>query len=128
MEKKQIGFARLGLINIRMARQFLDKGFPLTVWNRTPEKAEPLAKAGTKVAKTPRELAEQTDVVVACVADPAAVERLVFAEDGILGAVRPGFRYLETSTISPDLARHTAETLRTKNTDMLEAPITSSKN
>jgi 3-hydroxyisobutyrate dehydrogenase-like beta-hydroxyacid dehydrogenase len=111
----------------RMARHYLDKGFPLTVWNRTPEKCGALARAGAKVAKTPRELAEQSDVVVACVADPAAVERLVFAEDGILGAVRPGFRYLETSTISADLARRTAEALRARGADMLEAPVTGSK-
>jgi 3-hydroxyisobutyrate dehydrogenase-like beta-hydroxyacid dehydrogenase len=128
MDKKRIGFAGLGLMGIRMARQFVEKGFPLTVWNRTPEKAAPLAKAGAKVAKTPRELADQSDVVVACVADPAAVERLVFAEDGILGAARPGFRYLETSTISPELARRTAEALRAKGADMLEAPVTGSKN
>jgi 3-hydroxyisobutyrate dehydrogenase-like beta-hydroxyacid dehydrogenase len=128
MDKKRIGFAGLGLMGSRMARQFLDKGFPLTVWNRSADKAGPLAKAGAKVAKTPRELAEQSDVVVACVADPAAVERLVFAEDGILGAARPGFRYLETSTISPDLARRTADALRAKGADMLEAPVTGSKN
>jgi len=126
MEKK-IGFAGLGLMGSRMARHYLDKGFPLTVWNRTPEKCEPLAKAGANVEKTPRELAEQSDVVVACLADPPAVERLVFAEDGILGAARPGFRYLETSTISPDLARRTAEALRARGADMLEAPVTGSK-
>jgi 3-hydroxyisobutyrate dehydrogenase-like beta-hydroxyacid dehydrogenase len=125
--QKRIGFAGLGLMGSRMARHYLDKGFPLTVWNRTPEKCGALARAGAKVAKTPRELAEQSDVVVACVADPAAVERLVFAEDGILGAVRPGFRYLETSTISADLARRTAEALRARGADMLEAPVTGSK-
>jgi 3-hydroxyisobutyrate dehydrogenase-like beta-hydroxyacid dehydrogenase len=125
--QKRIGFAGLGLMGSRMASHYLDKGFPLTVWNRTPEKCGALARAGAKVAETPRELAEQSDVVVACVADPAAVERLVFAEDGILGAVRPGFRYLETSTISADLARRTAEALRARGADMLEAPVTGSK-
>jgi 3-hydroxyisobutyrate dehydrogenase-like beta-hydroxyacid dehydrogenase len=125
--QKRIGFAGLGLMGSRMARHYLDKGFPLTVWNRTPEKCGALARGGAKVAKTPRELAEQSDVVVACVSDPAAVERLVFAEDGILGAVRPGFRYLETSTISADLARRTAEALRARGADMLEAPVTGSK-
>ena len=71
---QRIGFAGLGLMGSRMARQFLDKGFPLTVWNRTPEKAQPLVAAGAKLAATPRELAEMSDVVVSCVADPNAVE------------------------------------------------------
>jgi 3-hydroxyisobutyrate dehydrogenase-like beta-hydroxyacid dehydrogenase len=123
----RIGFAGLGLMGSRMARQFLDKGFPLTVWNRTPERCEPLAAAGARVARTPRELAEASDVVVTCVADPNAVGRIVFAEDGVRAAARPGFRYLETSTISPGLARRVAEVLRARGADMLEAPVTGSK-
>lgn len=123
----RIGFAGLGLMGSRMARQYLDKGFPLTVWNRNPERCRPLADRGARVAAHPRELAESADVVVTCVADPAAVERVVFAEDGVLAAARPGLRYLETSTISPDLARRVAEALRARGADMLEAPVTGSK-
>ena len=125
--QKRIGFAGLGLMGSRMARQFLDKGFPLTVWNRSAERCGPLAAAGVRVAGSPRELAEAADVVVACVAGPAAVERLVFAEDGVLAAARPGFRYLECSTISPELMRRVAEALRAKGADALEAPVTGSK-
>ncbi len=125
--KKRVGFAGLGLMGSRMARNLLEKGFPLTVWNRTPEKCDPLACQGARVAKTPRELAEAADVVVACVADPGAVERLVFAPDGILGAVRPGFRYLECSTVGPDTTRRVQAALRERGGDALEAPVTGSK-
>jgi 3-hydroxyisobutyrate dehydrogenase-like beta-hydroxyacid dehydrogenase len=124
---KRIGFAGLGLMGSRMARRFLDKGFPLTVWNRTADRCRPLAEAGASVAATPRALAEAADVVIACVADPTAVERLVFAADGVLAAARPGFRYLETSTISPELSRRVAAALRAKGADALEAPVTGSK-
>lgn len=127
MSNKSIGFAGLGLMGVRMARQFLDKGFPLTVWNRDPKKAEPLLAAGARAARTPRQLAESADVVVTCVADPAAVERVVFADDGVLGAARPGFRYVEASTVSPELTRRIAEALRAKGADALEAPMTGSK-
>lgn len=125
---KRIGFAGLGLMGGRMARNLLKKGFPLTVWNRTPERCEPLAKDGARIAKSPRDLAEHSDVVVACVADPAAVERLVFAGDGLLGGVRPGFRYLECSTVSPDTTRRVQAALRERGADALEAPVTGSKN
>src|SRR5258708_5627531 len=125
--EKRIGFAGLGLMGSRMARCLLDKGFPLTVWSRTAGRCDPLAKAGAKVARSPRDLAEHSDVVVACVADPSAVERVVFAEDGVLGGARPGFRYLETSTISPELSRRVAEALRARGADALEAPVTGSK-
>ena len=124
----RVGFAGLGLMGSRMAANLLKKGFPLTVWNRTPEKCAPLAREGAQVAKTPRELAERAEVVVACVADPPAVERLVFASDGLLGAVRPGFRYLECSTVSPDTTRRVQGALRERGADALEAPVTGSKN
>jgi 3-hydroxyisobutyrate dehydrogenase-like beta-hydroxyacid dehydrogenase len=125
---KRIGFAGLGLMGGRMARNLLKKGFALTVWNRTAERCEPLAEEGARVARTPRELGEHSDVVVACVADPPAVERLVFGEAGLLGAVRPGFRYLECSTVSPDTTLRVQAALRKRGGDALEAPVTGSKN
>jgi 3-hydroxyisobutyrate dehydrogenase-like beta-hydroxyacid dehydrogenase len=123
----RIGFAGLGLMGSRMARQFLTKGFPLAVWNRTAEKCKPFQDQGAKVARTPRELAEMSDVVVACVADPNAVGRLVFPDDGIRAAARPGFRYVEASTISPGLMRRVAEVLESQGAEVLEAPVTGSK-
>jgi 3-hydroxyisobutyrate dehydrogenase-like beta-hydroxyacid dehydrogenase len=124
----RIGFAGLGLMGGRMARNLLRKGYPLTVWNRTRERCEALAAEGASVARTPRDLAENADVVVACVADPAAVERLVFAPDGLLGGARPGLRYLECSTVSPDTTRRVQAALRERGADALEAPVTGSKN
>jgi 3-hydroxyisobutyrate dehydrogenase-like beta-hydroxyacid dehydrogenase len=123
----RIGFAGLGLMGGRMARHFLDKGYPLTVWNRTADRCAPLVAAGAAQAATPRELAERSDVLIACVSDPPAVERLVFADDGILAAARPGFTYLETSTVAPSTVRRVDEALRAKGARMLEAPVTGSK-
>jgi 3-hydroxyisobutyrate dehydrogenase len=62
------------------------------------------------------------------VADPAAVESLVFGAQGLLGAVRPGFRYLECSTVDPGTTRRVAAALRERGGDLLEAPMTGSKN
>lgn len=124
---KKIGFAGLGLMGSRMAAQLLAKGFPLTVWNRTPERCSPLLAAGARPAASPRELAEASDVVVTCVSDPAAATRVVLADDGLLAAARPGFRHLECSTLSPALTRRLAEAWRVRGADMLEAPVTGSK-
>jgi 3-hydroxyisobutyrate dehydrogenase len=124
----RIGFAGLGLMGSRMARNLLKKGFETTVWNRTTQRCVPLAEQGAAVAASPRALAERSDVVVACVADPPAVERLVFAEDGLLGGVRPGLRYLECSTVSPDTTKRVQAALRARGADALEAPVTGSKN
>jgi 3-hydroxyisobutyrate dehydrogenase-like beta-hydroxyacid dehydrogenase len=123
----RIGFAGLGLMGSRMARSILRHGHDLVVWNRTPGKCDALAAEGARVARTPRDLAEESDVVVACVSDPNAVGRLVFADDGVRPAARPGFRYIECSTISPGLARRLGEALRAKGADVLEAPVTGSR-
>jgi 3-hydroxyisobutyrate dehydrogenase len=123
----RIGFAGVGLMGSRMARNLLEKGFPLTVWNRNVARCEPLWAAGAGVAHSPRELMEASDVIVACLSDPAAVESVVFGVQGLLGAARPGIRYVETSTIAPGLARRVAAAFREKGADVLEAPMTGSR-
>ena len=123
----RIGFAGLGLMGARMALNILRKGHELTVWNRTPEKCAPLVAEGARAAATPRALAERSDIVICCVADPNAVGRLVFADDGIRAAARPGLRYVECSTVSPGLARRVNDALRAHGAEMLEAPVTGSK-
>ena len=124
----RIGFAGLGLMGSRMAPHFLDQGYALTVWNRSAGRAEALRQRGASVAATPKDLAAASDVVFACLSDPVAVERLVFANDGLIHGVNPGFKYVETSTISPDLARRVDAALQAKGAAMLEAPVTGSKN
>jgi 3-hydroxyisobutyrate dehydrogenase len=127
-DKPRIGFAGLGLMGQRMAPHFLEKGFALTVWNRTAGKCEPLRAKGATVAATPKVLAETSDVVFACISDPPAVERLVFAEEGLIHGARPGFRYVETSTITPELTKRIDAALQARGAGMLEAPVTGSKN
>jgi 3-hydroxyisobutyrate dehydrogenase-like beta-hydroxyacid dehydrogenase len=124
---KRIGVAGLGIMGSRMARQLLEKGFEVAVWNRTPARAEPLRAAGATASESPRALVDSADVVLACVADPAALERVVFAPDGVLAAARPGFRFVDTSTVSPELSRRIADAFRAAGGDALEAPMTGSK-
>jgi 3-hydroxyisobutyrate dehydrogenase len=121
---KRIGFVGLGTMGSGMARNLAKKGYPLAVWNRSAARAREL---GFENAASPRELAERSDVVIGCVADPGAVERVVFAEDGVLAAARPGFRYVECSTVSPGLVRRIAAAFAERGAASLEAPVTGSK-
>jgi 3-hydroxyisobutyrate dehydrogenase len=123
---KRIGFAGLGIMGSGMTRNLVRKGWPVTVWNRTPARVAELGVA-VGVAATPRELAERTDVVISCVADPAAVERVVFADDGVLAAARPGFRYVECSTVSPEQVRRIAREFDERGAAAIEAPMTGSR-
>jgi 3-hydroxyisobutyrate dehydrogenase len=124
---KRVGFAGLGIMGTGMVHNLARKGWAVTVWNRSPERAKQLG-VDVQVAPTPRALAERTDVVIACVADPAAVDRVVFAEDGVLAGARAGFRYVECSTVSPEQTRRIARALADRGAAVLDAPMTGSRN
>jgi 3-hydroxyisobutyrate dehydrogenase len=121
---KRIGFIGLGIMGSGMARNLAQKGHAVRVWNRSRERA---AALGLPVDDSPRALAEQSDVVLTCVSDPTAVERVVFAEDGVLSAARAGFRYVECSTVSPALVRRIATAFAEHGAGALEAPVTGSR-
>jgi 3-hydroxyisobutyrate dehydrogenase-like beta-hydroxyacid dehydrogenase len=125
--QKRIGVAGMGIMGSRMAANLLAKGYPTAVWNRTAERCRPLEEKGAKVAATPRELGDASDVVITCVADPHALGRVVFAADGLLNAARPGFRLIDCSTVSPGLSRRIAAAFAERGAAALEAPVTGSK-
>jgi 3-hydroxyisobutyrate dehydrogenase len=124
---KRIGFIGLGIMGSGMVRNLVRKGHPVCVWNRSASRVAALA-VDVPSAATPRALAEGSDVVICCVADPRAVERVVFADDGVLAAARPGFRYIECSTVSPSLVNRVASALAERGAESLEAPVTGSRN
>ncbi|MFZ5893862.1 MAG: NAD(P)-dependent oxidoreductase [Myxococcota bacterium] len=124
---KRIGFMGLGIMGSGMVKNLARKGYPVTVWNRSPGRAERLG-VDVSVAANPRALAEQSDVVISCVSDPAAVERVAFADDGVFAAERASFAYIECSTVSPDLVRRLASVGERRGIGVLEAPVTGSRN
>jgi 2-hydroxy-3-oxopropionate reductase len=107
-----------------MGRNLLKAGFSLVVWNRTRSKAEDLIREGAKLAASPREAAAQADVLVTIVSDPPALEEVVFGPDGALEGFRRGSVFVDSSTISPDLARREAAACAERGVDFLDAPVT----
>jgi 3-hydroxyisobutyrate dehydrogenase len=85
-----VGLIGLGHMGLPMACRLATAGFPLTVWNRSPGRAGPAAKAGATVAVAGPELAENSDVVITMLADGAAVRSVLSGPDGVLSACRPG--------------------------------------
>jgi 3-hydroxyisobutyrate dehydrogenase len=82
-EREVIGLIGIGLLGQPIAVRLLDAGFDLVVWNRTPEKCDELAELGAVVAESIGELMEQVDIVLLCLADTAAVESVVFGDEGV---------------------------------------------
>jgi 3-hydroxyisobutyrate dehydrogenase-like beta-hydroxyacid dehydrogenase len=119
-----VGLIGLGLMGKPMGRNLLKAGFPLIVWNRTPAKADDLIREGAKLAANPREAAAQADVLIAIVSDPPAVEEVVFGPNGVLAGLRRGSVFVDSSTISPELARREASACAERGVDFLDAPVT----
>lgn len=127
--KPNVGLIGLGLMGKPMGQNWLRAGFPLTVWNRTKAQADDLVRAGATLAASPREVAARSDVVVTIVSDPPAVEEVVFgtpgnAGFGALAGMRPGSTLIDSSTVSPELARRIAAACAERSVEFLDAPVT----
>ncbi|HRX01801.1 MAG TPA: NAD(P)-dependent oxidoreductase [Anaerolineae bacterium] len=120
---ERIGFIGLGIMGRGMAANILKAGFPLTVWNRTPERTEALAAAGAAVAATPAALAAASDIVITCVSDTPDVQAVILGEDGVLGGAQSGSLVIDMSTISPAVTQEIAAALSARGVAMLDAPV-----
>jgi 2-hydroxy-3-oxopropionate reductase len=122
--KPTVGFIGLGLMGKPMARNLLRAGFPLVVWNRTQERADELVREGARRGANPRDTAAQADVLITIVSDPPALESVLWGANGALDGLRRGSMLIDSSTISPDLARRTAKACTERGVDYLDAPVT----
>ena len=122
--KPTIGFIGLGLMGGPMASNLVKAEFPVTVWNRTASKAESLVKQGAKLAANPRAVALQADVLITIVSDPAALEEVLWGANGAIEGLRRGSLYIDSSTVSPDLARRVAKVCVDRGVEFLDAPVT----
>ncbi|MFG1612134.1 NAD(P)-dependent oxidoreductase [Nonomuraea wenchangensis] len=121
MAAQRVAVIGLGGMGAGIARAVLRAGFPVTVFNRTPEKAGPLAAQGADVAASAAEAAEGADVVVLSLADEAAVESVLFGE--LLPRLRAGTSVVDTTTVSPAYARRAAERLEPAGVRRVEACV-----
>jgi 3-hydroxyisobutyrate dehydrogenase len=114
----------LGLMGKPMGHNLLKQGIPLTVWNRTAARADDLIAAGAKRAATPRDAAAAADVVITIVSDPPALESVLWGADGVLAGLRPGSVLVDSSTVTPALARRAAAACAERGCEFLDAPVT----
>jgi 2-hydroxy-3-oxopropionate reductase len=118
-----VGFVGLGIMGAFMAGNLLEAGHELVVHNRTRTKAERLAQRGARVAASPREVAEGSDVIITMLPGPPQVEEVVAGEGGLLEGASEGSLIIDMSTSSPILARELARAARNKAVGMLDAPV-----
>jgi len=119
----KVGYIGLGLMGKSIARNILKAGFPLVVHNRSQAAMHELVAEGAIAASSPKEVAEQVDVVFTNLPDTPDVEKVVLGEKGIIAGAHDGLIYVDNSTIKPASARMLAEKLSEKNMFALDAPV-----
>ncbi len=118
-----LGFIGLGIMGRGMVRNLLQAGFPVRVWNRTAARMAELAGDGAVPARSPAELAAQSDLILTCVSDTPDVEAVLLGEHGVIHGAQPGALVIDLSTISPHATRQIAARLAEKGVAMLDAPV-----
>jgi 2-hydroxy-3-oxopropionate reductase len=121
---EKVGFIGLGIMGGPMAKNLMEAGYELVLYNRTREKAEDLAEDGNaEVAGSPKEVAESSDVIVTMLPDSPDVRDVVTGEDGALEGIKEGALLVDMSTISPVVTEELAEKVRERGASMLDAPV-----
>jgi 3-hydroxyisobutyrate dehydrogenase len=110
-------------MGVSLCGHVLEKGYAVTVFNRTREKARPLIERGARWAASPAEAAREADVVFTMVGFPADVREVYLGAQGILAAARSGAILVDMTTTEPSLAREISAAAREKGTWAVDAPV-----
>jgi 3-hydroxyisobutyrate dehydrogenase-like beta-hydroxyacid dehydrogenase len=125
--KQKIGFLGLGIMGGAMAANILRAGYPLMVYNRTPEKCEPLAQLGAGVASDPRHLAHTAEVIIAMVTGPEALDVLLWGPQGAAAALNEKKVFINMGSVSPRYTRELAARLAPTGVTFIDAPVSGTK-
>jgi 3-hydroxyisobutyrate dehydrogenase-like beta-hydroxyacid dehydrogenase len=121
-----VGFVGLGSMGSKVVERLIASGHDVTGWNRSSAKVEPLQAQGMKVASTPREVAENVDIVLSMVTDTKAVEQVGDGPDGIIAGLSAGKVWGDMSTIAPEASQALAERAAESGGVLLDCPVSGS--
>lgn len=119
----RIGWIGLGVMGTSMCGHLIRKGFQATVYNRTKSKAESLLAQGAQWGASPREVAEQSDVVFSIVGFPRDVRDVMLGENGALAGSKPGNVLVDMTTSDPSLAVEIYEAAMQRGVSSVDAPV-----
>jgi 2-hydroxy-3-oxopropionate reductase len=119
----RVGYIGLGLMGKSIARNIMKAGFPVVVHNRSRAAVDELIAKGATSANSPREVAEQVDVIFTNLPDSPDVEKVALGENGIIAGARTRLIFVDNSTIKPASSRMIAEKLKEKGMFALDAPV-----
>ena len=124
---KKIGVIGLGIMGHGMAVNFLKNGYELYVWNRSPQKADDLVKNGAKLCKTPKEVAQNSEMVFDVTANDESSKRVWTAEDGILNGAKKDSVLVASATLSTQWLDELAKKCEEQGYTFFDMPLTGSR-
>ncbi|PLT31888.1 NAD(P)-dependent oxidoreductase [Peribacillus deserti] len=122
-----IGFIGLGIMGSRMANNLLKSGYEVILHNRSKAKADHLLKEGAIWAESPRQVAQQADIIFTMLANPQVVESVALGKDGFLEEFPAGRLWVDCSTVDPSFTRKMGEEALRRDIRFLDAPVAGSK-
>ena len=124
MSIKNVSFIGLGVMGYPMAGHLQNKGYNVTVYNRTTAKAEKwVEEYKGSMAKTPGEASQNSEIVFMCVGRDEDIIEVMEGEDGILSKVNEGSIIVDHTTASAEIARNYYQKLKDKKLSFLDAPV-----
>ena len=118
----KIGFIGTGLMGFPMAKNLLKSGFNLKVYNRSINKAQPLAEFGAKISKNVGDVVKDNDFIITMLTDDAAVDAIMNSLD-FLDNLKSGSTVIDMSSVKPTTAKKYENILKLKNINYLDAPV-----
>ena len=118
----KIGFIGTGLMGFPMAKNLLKSGFNLKVYNRSINKAQPLAEFGAKISKNVGDVVKDNDFIITMLTDDAAVDSIMNSLD-FLDNLKSGSTVIDMSSVKPTTAKKYENILKLKNINYLDAPV-----
>jgi len=119
----KVGFIGLGNVGGKLAASLLRNGVELTVRDLDPAIAQAFLDGGARWADSPREMAQNVDVVITCLPSPAASAIVMEAEDGVLAGLGPGKIWAEMSTTDKDEVLRLVEKVRAVSAEPVDCPV-----
>lgn len=119
----KIGFIGLGIMGKPMSKNLMKAGYKLVVLDRNSMVVEELSGLGAAVAATPKEVAQQAEVVITMLPNSPQVKEVVLGVDGVIEGAKPGSVIIDMSSIAPLVSREISEKLAEKGIELLDAPV-----
>jgi len=119
----KVGIIGLGMLGNAVALHLLDSGFEVTVYNRTQEKTRQAKEKGAKVVTSPKEIAENSELIITIVKDANAVKEISFEKDGIIEGSHEKLIVADMSTIDPSESKNIAKKFQEHNIQKLDIPV-----